>query len=93
MRIVVAVWLVASSGIAGAVSARGMERYQATQPHMGVGFSIVLYAPDEATANRGFAAAFRRIEDLNGVFSDYSSQSEAMRVCDAAPTEQSGAGQ
>jgi thiamine biosynthesis lipoprotein len=52
---------------------------------MGVPFTIVLYAQDRAAANRGFDAAFARIEGLGDVFSDYDATSEAMRLCASAP--------
>lgn len=61
-------------------------RYQRTQTHMGMSFGVVLYAPDEAVANRAFTAAFARIEALNGIFSDYDTDSEVSRLCDQAPT-------
>jgi thiamine biosynthesis lipoprotein len=80
-------WLVAAVRIAGSASASGLERYSDTRPHMGVLVTIVLYAPDAVTANRGFEAAFGRFEQLNGVLSDYDSSSEALRLCAAAPTE------
>ena len=61
-------------------------RYQRTQTHMGMAFGVVLYAPDEAVANRAFTAAFARIAALNGIFSDYDTESEVNRLCDQAPT-------
>jgi thiamine biosynthesis lipoprotein len=44
-------------------------------------FSIVLYAPDTATANRAAKAAFERIAALELVMSDYDPQSEVSRLC------------
>jgi thiamine biosynthesis lipoprotein len=87
MRIFMCAWLAAAGGIAGSASASGLERYSDTQPHMGVLVTIVLYAPDRNTANRGFEAAFARFEQLDGVFSDYASSSEAMQLSSAAPME------
>ncbi len=63
-----------------------LTRYEKTQIHMGMSFGVVLYAPDEAVANRAFSAAFARIEALNGIFSDYDTDSEVSRLCDQAPT-------
>ena len=40
-----------------------LKQFRATQPHMGVLFEIAAYAPDEATAKRGFDAAFARVAD------------------------------
>src|SRR5687768_2167871 len=65
-----------------------LSRFQRTQIHMGMSFGIVLYASDESAANRAFTAAFARIEALNGIFSDYDTDSEVSRLCDLAPTKQ-----
>jgi FAD:protein FMN transferase len=62
-----------------------LQRFRELRPGMGSTFEIILYAPDEQTARRGFDAAFARIEQLNGVFSDYDSQSEAGRLSHASP--------
>lgn len=62
-----------------------LERYQASRPSMGTLFEITLYASDEATAQRALDAAFARIEELNHIFSDYDSESEANRLSHAAP--------
>jgi thiamine biosynthesis lipoprotein len=48
---------------------------------MGTRFKIILYAPDEPTANRAAKAAFARIADLDGIMSDYRSTSELMTLC------------
>jgi len=64
-----------------------LQRYEASQPSMGTVFQITLYAPDEASAQRALDAAFARIEELNDIFSDYGSDSEANRLCRAAPME------
>jgi thiamine biosynthesis lipoprotein len=62
------------------------QSYQAALMHMGVSFKIVLYEPDEATANRGFAAAFARIKQLDDTMSDYKPDSELSRLSQASPT-------
>jgi thiamine biosynthesis lipoprotein len=66
----------------------GLRRFESTQPEMGVPFKIILYAPDEATANRAFQAAFSRIAELNHILSDYDSDSELSRLSRTAPCEQ-----
>lgn len=71
---------------AGAPEADSLERYQATQVHMGVPFTIVLYAPNEPAANRAFQAAFDRIEELDGILSDFDPESELSRLSRASPT-------
>lgn len=62
-------------GKQGTESAK-LIRFEQNQPHMGVLFRIVLYAPDEETALPTFAAAFDRIHELNKRLSDYRADSE-----------------
>jgi len=70
----------------GAAAADGhLERYRESRPGMGSTFEIIVYSPDEQTAKRGMDAAFARIEQLNQIFSDYESESEACRLSHAAP--------
>ena len=57
------------------------KRYNFRRREMGVSFRIALYASDEAVANMAADAAFRRIKQLNGIFSDYNPDSELMRLC------------
>jgi thiamine biosynthesis lipoprotein len=53
---------------------------------MGTTFAVVLYAPNEAAANRAFQAVFDRIAELNRVCSDYDPDSEVSRLSARAPT-------
>jgi thiamine biosynthesis lipoprotein len=73
-----AVALFCSPGSAGETS---LQRYQYTQLHMGVQVRITLYAPDEPSAERACAAAFRRFAGLEDILSDYRPSSELMRLC------------
>ena len=59
-RLGLAVLLVAHSGPAAQPAA--LVRYETTQAEMGVPFKLILYAPDQATANRASQAVFARIE-------------------------------
>lgn len=63
-----------------------LERFEYTEPQMGVPFRIVLYAPDPGTAERAAAAAFARIAALNASLSDYDSDSELSRLSATAGT-------
>ena len=58
-----------------------LERFRYEEPHMGTKFRIIVYAPDQATADRAAKAAFERIEELNRIMSDYDPESELMRLC------------
>jgi len=62
------------------------QKFQSTERHMGTDFTIVLYAPDERAANRGFQAAFARIHQLDQILSDYNEASELSRLGAASPT-------
>lgn len=48
---------------------------------MGVDARLVVYAPDEATAETACAAAFKRIAELDTIMSDYRKDSELNRLC------------
>ncbi len=47
---------------------------------MGVPFRIVLYAPDQHTADLASEAAFGRIKQLNDIMSDYDMESELSKL-------------
>jgi FAD:protein FMN transferase len=59
-----------------------LKRFDFKEIHMGVDFRIGLYAHETAVANKAAKAAFRRIEQLNGILSDYDSKSEVRRLCE-----------
>jgi thiamine biosynthesis lipoprotein len=62
-----------------------VARYEFTEPQMGVPFKIVVYAADDAVANRAARAAFKRIEALNAVLSDYEEDSDLNRLSRGSP--------
>lgn len=72
----------------GAAAGEGgkLQRFQSEYIAMGTTTVIVLYASDAATANRAFQAAFERLTFVDRTMSDYDSDSEVMRLCQAAPT-------
>jgi thiamine biosynthesis lipoprotein len=77
------VLLAVGAALAGLLPAAepALKRFQFTEPHMGTRFEIILYAPDEAAADRAARAAFQRIAHLDAVMSDYKPDSELMRLC------------
>lgn len=68
-------------GALGVAQEPSLRRFEFRQPHMGTTFRIVLYAPDEATAQKAAKAAFARVAELNRIMSDYLPDSELMRLC------------
>jgi thiamine biosynthesis lipoprotein len=64
-----------------------LDRFDFREIHMGVPFRIVLYAPNESSANKAARAAFDRISQLNRIMSDYDPKSELMRLCKSARPE------
>lgn len=58
-----------------------LQRYTFTEVHMGTQFKIVVYAAEQAVADKAVRAAFARIKQLDGVMSDYKQDSELMRLC------------
>ncbi len=65
-----------------------LERFEFAQPQMGVPFRIVVYAAEETRAQTAAQAAFDRVAQLNGILSDYDSDSELSRLCHTTPTNQ-----
>lgn len=61
-------------------SIASLERYEFSQPQMGLPFRMVLYAPDPSAANAAAQAAFARIAELNSILSDYDTDSELSRL-------------
>jgi FAD:protein FMN transferase len=57
-----------------------LNRYEFDQPQMGVPFRIVLYAPNQSSANLAAASAWNRIKQLNDMMTDYDSDSELSRL-------------
>src|SRR5215510_12221373 len=72
----------------GEGSKSAMTRFTFTEPHMGTRFKLIVYAPDEKTANAGAKAAFARVAQLDGIMSDYRPSSELMRLCRRAGGKQ-----
>ncbi len=69
-------------------TAQDLERYTYQSYHMGTQFSVILYAKNEYVAKEASDAAFERIEELNGIMSDYIDESELNRL-----SRTSGSGQ
>jgi thiamine biosynthesis lipoprotein len=57
-----------------------LSRFEYEEPHMGLPFRIVLYAPAQAEADAAAAAAFRRVKQLNDIMTDYDADSELSRL-------------
>ncbi|MBM3985458.1 MAG: DUF1080 domain-containing protein, partial [Planctomycetes bacterium] len=58
-----------------------LRRFEYRKVIMAIEARIVLYAPDDETADAAASAAFAELERLDGVFSDYREDSELMRLC------------
>ncbi|NQU19946.1 MAG: FAD:protein FMN transferase [Candidatus Nealsonbacteria bacterium] len=69
---------------AAAAAEPPLQRFEFSRVEMAVPIKIVLYAPDETTAEQAATAAFDRIHVLNGILSDYDPNSELRRLCDTA---------
>lgn len=80
----VIVWLLGVSVAAAAPAEPALKRFERTQTEMAVPVRIVLYAPDNATAQKALEAAFSRFHQLNAILSDYDPQSELRRLCDTS---------
>jgi thiamine biosynthesis lipoprotein len=69
---------------ASAIENQRLTRFTFQEPHMGTLFNIILYAPDQASAQQAAREAFTRVEQLNDILSDYKADSELMRLCKKA---------
>src|SRR5687768_6124506 len=65
----------------GSTRADEPQRFEYEEPHMGTKFRIVLYSPTKETADKAAKAAFARVAELNRIMSDYSPDSELMKLC------------
>jgi len=72
--------LIFGAGMLAASPTADLTRYEYSQVHMGMPFTFVLYAPDEAAANRASGAAYERIAELDRTLSDYKPESELSRL-------------
>src|ERR1041384_125029 len=76
---------VCAAVLCGCVTApRHFQRFEYTQPQMGLPFRIVLYAMDKAAADAAATAAFARVSELNSILSDYDTDSELSRLSQTA---------
>lgn len=84
-------WILAAVLGSAACAVAPAARYEFSRAAMGTSFRIVLYAPDRRLAERAAQAAFARIEELDGIMSDYDAGSELSRLSRASdgpvPTE------
>ena len=64
--------------------AQSQERFTFAEPHLGTIVEITLYASEDTVANDAAKAAFRRVKELDQIFSDYKTDSETMRLCESA---------
>ncbi|MEQ1749287.1 MAG: FAD:protein FMN transferase [Prosthecobacter sp.] len=58
-----------------------LQRHDFSGPGMATTFRIACYAEDKATAEAATEACFKRIAELNAIFTDYDPTSELMRLC------------
>src|SRR5438105_2150460 len=58
-----------------------LTRFSYTEYHMGVDARLVVYAPNQQTAEDACRAAFARIAELDSIMSDYRRDSELNRLC------------
>jgi FAD:protein FMN transferase len=61
---------------------QALHRFEFRHPAMGTLFNLTLYAPDVYTAEAAADAAFKRIDALEDIMSDYQADSELLRFCD-----------
>ena len=80
--------LAATDGLGAQPSEASWQRFSFEENHMGAPWKVTLYAPDSVAAKQAAEAAYARIEELNGILSDYDPNSELSRLSDTAPSPQ-----
>ena len=81
MGTIIAAWLMVGMLAGPPDHNRDLNRFEFTRTEMAVSVSIIMYAPDDATAATAANAAFDRIHQLNSILSDYEEESELRRLC------------
>jgi thiamine biosynthesis lipoprotein len=61
-----------------------LRRFDFERVEMGVIFRLSVYGSDSGVANKAAEAAYARVHELNGIFSDYDGSSEVRRLCEAS---------
>ena len=61
-------------------AAAELIRFEYQRPEMGMAFRIVLYATNQPAGDAAADAAFQRIQQLNGIMSDYEEDSELSKL-------------
>lgn len=64
------------------------KRYEFSHPQMGAVFRLIFYAENDSLAERAAHTVFDRVDSLNAVMTDYQPDSELMRLCDKAGTDE-----
>jgi thiamine biosynthesis lipoprotein len=64
----------------GTIPKQELSRFEFEEPQMGVPFRIVLYAPDQKSAEAAVDKAYARVAYLNTLMSDYEYESELNRL-------------
>ncbi len=66
------------------LSAQPQQRFEFSAPKMGTEFRLIFYTSDSLLAQNAAQAAFRRIDTLNQIMSDYDLSSEISRLAKLA---------
>lgn len=61
-----------------------LQRFDFERVEMGVIFRLSVYGSDSGVANKAVEAAYARVHELNGIFSDYDGSSEVRRLCESS---------
>jgi thiamine biosynthesis lipoprotein len=73
--------------ILNCLPAKSQQRFRFSEPKMGSPFNLTFYAGDSAKAEQLAAAAFRLVDSLNAIFSDYLPDSELNQLSLTAGTD------
>ena len=60
-----------------------LQRFEFSHQQMGTTFRIIMYTQEGDVAKKAAVAAFKRVDELNQIFSDYDPQSELRQIPDS----------
>lgn len=70
------------------IQGQSLQRYEFKSPQMGTMFKLIFYAPSDSIANEAQKKAFRHVETLNNILSDYEPESDLNQLSSKSGTQQ-----
>jgi thiamine biosynthesis lipoprotein len=85
------IFAICAAFLSGSAARADLQRFEYSAPKMGTVFDLIIWSPDQTTADDAADAAWQRVDQLNKIFSDYDPDSELnhlSRMTDKGPMAQ-----